>query len=110
MRLQARNRPPVLIWITNSSVKLEQVIGDVDWANGSNITSQTTTPFNIEETDVSATIMNGTHRIYILGDTIGTNINYDAAVPVAWHQQRRLRQRQILPAAHQPPPDEKITQ
>jgi len=28
---------PILTWITNSSAKLEQVIGDVDWANGSNV-------------------------------------------------------------------------
>jgi len=75
---------PALLWITNSSVKLEQVIGDVDWANGSNVTSQTITRFNIEGTDVSATFLSGTNRIFVFGDTIGTNINYNAADPVAW--------------------------
>jgi hypothetical protein len=75
---------PVLTWITNSSVKLEQVIGDMDWATGSNVTSQTITRFNIEGTDVSATFLSGTNRIFVFGDTIGTNINYNAADPVAW--------------------------
>lgn len=75
---------PVLTWITNSSVKLEQVIGDVDWANGSNVTSRTITRFNIEGTDVSATFLSGTNRIYVFGDTIGSNVNYMAADPVAW--------------------------
>ena len=75
---------PTLTWITNSSVKQEQVIGDVDWANGSNVTSQTITRFNIEGTDISASFRSGTNRIYIFGDTIGVNINYKAADPVAW--------------------------
>jgi hypothetical protein len=48
---------PVLAWITNSSVKLEQVIGDVDWANGSNTISQTITRFNIEGTDEADTFL-----------------------------------------------------
>jgi len=75
---------PVLTWITNSTTKLEQVIGDVDWANGSKVTSQTITRFNIEGTDVSANFMNGTNRIFIFGDTIGVKVNYNAADPVAW--------------------------
>lgn len=75
---------PVLTWITNSSVKLEQVIGDVDWANGSNITSQTIARFNIEGTDISSSFESGTNRIFIFGDTIGVKVNYSAADPVAW--------------------------
>lgn len=73
-----------LVWVTNSSVKLEQVIGDVDWANGSNTVSQTITRFNIEGTDISSSFMCGTNRIFIFGDTIGSNVNYNAADPVAW--------------------------
>ena len=43
---------PVLTWITNSSLKLEQVIGDIDWAanaQSSNLltASQTVTRFHI---------------------------------------------------------------
>ena len=75
---------PTLAWITNSSVKLEQVIGDVDWANGSNTTSQTITRFNIEGTDISSSFVCGTNRIFFFGDTIGSNVNYNAADPVAW--------------------------
>jgi hypothetical protein len=75
---------PALNWITNSSVKLEQLIGDVDWANGSNTTSQTITRFNIEGTDVSSSFVCGTNRIYFFGDTIGSNVNYHAMDPVAW--------------------------
>ena len=75
---------PALTWITNSSIKLEQVIGDVDWANGSNTVSQTIARFNIEGTDISSSFMCGTNRIFFFGDTIGTNVSYNAADPVAW--------------------------
>jgi Domain of unknown function (DUF4185) len=73
-----------LAWITNSSVKQEQVIGDVDWATGSNTVSQTITHFNIEGTDISSSFVSGTKRIFIFGDTFGFNISYNAADPVAW--------------------------
>jgi hypothetical protein len=75
---------PVLTWITNSSVKLEQIIGDVDWANGSNTTSQTITRFNIEGMDHASPFESGTNLIFLGGDLIGTNINYHAADPLAW--------------------------
>ncbi len=75
---------PVLTWITNSSVKLEQVIGDVDWATGSNTVSQTITRFNIVGTDISDSFICGTNRIFFFGDTIGSNVDYKAADPVAW--------------------------
>ena len=81
----ARPQPlPVLTWITNSSVKLEQNIGDVDWANGSNTVSQTIARFNIEGTDISSSFVSGTNRIFIFGDTFGLNTSYNAADPVAW--------------------------
>ena len=44
---------PVLTWVTNSSVKLEQITGDVDWATGSNTISQTITRYKIEGTNIS---------------------------------------------------------
>ena len=75
---------PVLTWVTNSSVKLEQVIGDVDWATGSNTVSQTVTRFNILGTDISSSFICGTNRIFFFGDTIGSNVDYHAADPVAW--------------------------
>jgi hypothetical protein len=49
---------PALVWVTNSSIKLEQVIGDVDWALRSNTASQT------------------------ISRTIGTNVYYNAADPI----------------------------
>jgi hypothetical protein len=72
-----------LTWITNSSVKLEQVIGEMDWATGSNTVSQTITRFNIEGTDISSSFISGTNRIFIFGDTIGLGVSYNAD-PVAW--------------------------
>jgi hypothetical protein len=75
---------PVLTWVPNSSVKLEQVIGDVDWATGSNTTSQTITRFNIAGTDVSYCFTCGTNLLFFFGDTIASNVNYHAADPVAW--------------------------
>jgi hypothetical protein len=75
---------PALDWISHSSVKLEQIIGDVDWATGSNIVSQTISRFNIEGTDISSSFLCGTNRIFFFGDTIGSNASYNAADPVAW--------------------------
>lgn len=80
---------PVLTWITNSSVKLEQVIGDVDWAaaaQGSNVptTSRTYTRFNIVANDLGASFAWGTNLIFLSGDTRGSNVNYHAADPLAW--------------------------
>jgi hypothetical protein len=76
--------PPALTWITNSSVKLEQIIGDVDWATGSNTFSQTISRFNIEGTDVGSPFENGTNLIILFGDTIGTNVDFHAADCFAW--------------------------
>lgn len=73
-----------LAWITNSSVKLEQVIGDVDWATGSNTVSQTVTRFNIVGTDISSSFICGTNRMFFFRDTTGSNVDYHAADPVAW--------------------------
>jgi len=75
---------PVLTWVSNSSVKLEQLIGDVDWATGSNTTSQTLTRFNIEGLDHASPFESGTNLIFLGGDVIGTNINHHAADPLAW--------------------------
>jgi len=47
---------PVLTWATNSAVKLEQLIGDVDWITGSNTTSPAITRFNIEGRDIEMEI------------------------------------------------------
>jgi len=84
--------PPVLTWITNSSVKLEQIIGDVDWealAQGSNLltASQTVARFHILANGLGYSFEDNGKLIFLFGDTISedqTNINYHAADPLAW--------------------------
>jgi len=76
--------PPVLTWITNSSVKLEQNIGDVDWATGSNTTSRTISRFNIVGTDLGCSFVSGTNLLFFFGDTIGSNVDYHAEDMFAW--------------------------
>jgi Domain of unknown function (DUF4185) len=85
---------PVLTWITNSSVKLEQIIGDIDWeanARGSNLltASQTITRFHIMGNGLGYSFENNGKLIFLFGDTISedpTNgpLNYHAADPLAW--------------------------
>ena len=72
---------PALPWITNSSVKLEQVIGDVDWeakAQGSNLLTASQT--------ITRDQPNLLHQRHLQFHRHR-------------HQQRRLRQHQVLPAA-----------
>jgi len=83
---------PVLTWITNSSVKLEQIIGDVDWqalAEGNNLptASQTVTRFHILANGLGYSFEDNGKLIFLFGDTISENItnwNYHAADPLAW--------------------------
>jgi hypothetical protein len=83
---------PVLIWVTNSSVKLEQIIGDVDWearAQGSNLltVSQTVKRFHILGNGLGYSFEDKGRLIFLFGDTISestSNWNYHAADPLAW--------------------------
>lgn len=87
---------PVLTWITNSSVKLEQIIGDVDWeakAQGSNLltANQTVTRFHILGNGLGYAFEDKGKLIFLFGDTISenkTNWNYHAADPLAWSTNR----------------------
>src|SRR5579859_3037701 len=89
---QAPNVPVSLVWITNSSVKLEQIIGDVDWAalaRGTNLptASQTVSRFHILGNGLGYSFEDKGKLIFLFGDTISedqTNINYHAADPLAW--------------------------
>jgi hypothetical protein len=85
-----------LTWITNSSVKLEQVIGDVDWATGSNTVSLTATRFNIVANDLGSSFISGTNLVFLFGDTRGSNIDYHAADPLAWSTTPRGQQGLLL--------------
>jgi hypothetical protein len=88
----AAQTPPVLTWVTNSSVKLEQIIGDVDWeahAQGSNLltASQTVTRFHILGNGLGYSFEDKGRLIFLFGDTISeskSNWNYHAADPLAW--------------------------
>src|SRR5689334_18197195 len=83
---------PVLTWITNSSVKLEQIVGDIDWeaqAQGSNLltASQTVTRFHILANGLGYSFEDKGKLIFLFGDTISedeTNLSYHAADPLAW--------------------------
>lgn len=83
---------PVLTWITNSSVKLEQIVGDVDWqalAQGTNLptASRTATRFHILANGLGYSFEDKGRLIFLFGDTISENdsaTNYHAADPLAW--------------------------
>jgi hypothetical protein len=83
---------PVLTWITNSSVKLEQILGDYDfeaYAHGNYLptASLTVTRFNILGSDTAYSFENNGNLIFLFGDTISqdtTSVNYHAADPLAW--------------------------
>ncbi len=88
--------PPLLTWITNSSIKLEQIIGDVDWAakaQGRELptASQTITRFHIMGNGLGYSFEDHGKLIFLFGDTTSedqTNLdgplNYHAADPLAW--------------------------
>jgi hypothetical protein len=83
---------PILTWFTNSSVKLEQINGDVDWeakAQGSNLltASQTVTRFHILGNGLGYSFEDQGKLIFLFGDTVSENTNlwnYHAADPLAW--------------------------
>ncbi|HUD83462.1 MAG TPA: DUF4185 domain-containing protein, partial [Candidatus Saccharimonadales bacterium] len=83
---------PALTWITNSSVKLEQIIGDYDWADLAvgitNLTaSQTVTRFHILGNGLGYSFEDNGKLIFLFGDTMSedtTTMNYHAADPLAW--------------------------
>jgi hypothetical protein len=55
-----------------------------DRATGSKTVSQTITRFNIEGTDMGSSFTFGTNFIFSFVDTLGSDVNYHAADPVAW--------------------------
>ncbi len=84
--------PPALVWITNSSVKLEQLTADVDWADlakgVTNLTaSQTVSRFHILGQGLGYSFEDKGKLLFLFGDTISEDINvwnYHAADPLAW--------------------------
>lgn len=83
---------PVLTWITNQSLKLEQIIGDLDWADLANgvtnpTTSRTVSRFHILGTDNGGSFEDNGRLIILFGDTISDDSSawpYHAADPFCW--------------------------
>lgn len=73
-----------LTYIPGSSVKLEQLLGDKDWATGAPTTSQTISRSDVEGTDIGCSFEDNGKLIFLFGDTIGTKVNYHAADTFAW--------------------------
>jgi hypothetical protein len=83
---------PVLTWVPGSSIKKEQIIGDVDWAalaQGSNVptASLTVTNFHILGTGEGYTFEDHGHLLFLSGDTISDDTNtwrFQARDPLGW--------------------------
>ena len=81
--------PTSLTWIPGSTVKVEQIIGDVDWANQARgvttpTASQTITRFDFEGADLGSSFEDAGRVVFLFGDTIGTMTNYHAGDAMAW--------------------------
>ena len=81
-----------MTWIAHSTVKLEQIIGDIDWESNavgiySPTVSQTVTRFHILGNGLGYSFEDNGHMIFLFGDTISEDTNtydYHAADPLAW--------------------------
>jgi len=56
---------PALTWLTNSSTKVEQLIGNHGWATGSNVVSRTIARFHIKGTQNGSSFDYGTNLIFL---------------------------------------------
>jgi hypothetical protein len=81
---QSANAPVALTWVPGSSVKLEQLIGDRDWASGMPTTSQTIARYDVEGTDLGCSFEDHGKLIFLFGDTLGTKVKYQAHDTMAW--------------------------
>ncbi len=80
-----------LVWIPGSSHKVEQLIGDHDWADTLlATTSRTVTRFDVLGNDVGMSFVSGDSVIILFGDTIGASSQYyptwsDFLNPYKWN-------------------------
>jgi Domain of unknown function (DUF4185) len=81
---QNANAPVSLTWVPGSSVKLEQLLGDKDWATGMPTTSQTITRYDVEGTDIGCSFEDQGKLVFLFGDTLGTKVKYQAHDTMAW--------------------------
>jgi hypothetical protein len=87
-----------LSYIPGSTIKIEQILGDHDWADTSRtVRSTTLTHADVLGSDIGASFMDGDSLIFLCGDTIGATQTYvptwartldlykwDARDPLAW--------------------------
>lgn len=73
-----------LTYIAGSSVKLEQIVGDLDYQTKLPTASQTVSRFNVLGTDIGYSFEDNGKLIFSFGDTIGKNVNYHARDTIAW--------------------------
>jgi hypothetical protein len=78
------NAPASLTWVPGSSVKIEQLLGDKDWATGTPTTSQTITRYDVEGTDIGCSFEDQGKLVFLFGDTLGTKVKYQAHDTMAW--------------------------
>ena len=91
--VQSASGSTTLTYIQNSTVKVEQMLGDCDWeAMGKTGTclptaSQTVTRYNVLGSDVSSSFEDNGKVIFLFGDTISGNagtVKFFAHDPIAW--------------------------
>jgi hypothetical protein len=83
---------PNITYVSGSSVKLEQVIGDKDWAAAAEgvtlpTVSQTAARFNVFANGFGTSFEDNGKLLFLFGDTRAedvTALNFHAADPVAW--------------------------
>lgn len=76
-----------LTYVAGSSVKLEQLIGDKDWATDRPTASQTIARFHILGDDLGFSFESNGKLIFLFGDTMSSDkseFHYGAGDPLAW--------------------------
>ena len=79
-----------LTYVAGSSVKLEQIIGDCDWAHLASTglcmqtASQTISRYDIEGNGLGYSFEGQNKLLFLFGDTIGTRTNYHGHDPIGW--------------------------
>jgi len=83
---------PSITWSAGSTVKLEQVIADKDWAAAAKgittpTVSQTATRYNIFGTDIGSSFEDNGKLLILFGDTRSVDenaVNFHAGDPIGW--------------------------
>ncbi len=76
-----------LTYIAGSTVKVEQLIGDVDYQTRAPTASQTVTRYDILGNDIASSFEDNGRALFLFGDTISSDtskVKYNAHDPIAW--------------------------